>query len=299
MQILSRTTTDFFSNTEVWLVRSEQVGDVFRICVSAPEAPLAEGTKVGAAYALDAAFCAGALVSATRTMTMGGELPALFAISIGYPVDGDPPHMIRRNRDLTPTPLPAFDPFMPMMLGTSVVASGGGDAFLSFILEELRPALEAEFPIDPANALLTGASLGGLFTLHALLTKPASFRRYLAISPSIWWDDMELITQAEAMVASHSAPTAGVYMCAGEFESAAHMAVTVDAMPENVREVWNRFAAKADMLGDMHRMDEILSIWRGDAFRLSTTILPVETHQSIIGAALSRGLRTLYGTLRE
>ena len=32
-----------------------------------------------------------------------------------------------------------------------------------------------------------GHSLGGLFVLHALYTRPAAFQSYLAASPSLWW----------------------------------------------------------------------------------------------------------------
>jgi predicted alpha/beta superfamily hydrolase len=45
--------------------------------------------------------------------------------------------------------------------------------------------------------VIFGHSLGGLAVLHALFTRPAVYAAFLAIDPSIWWNDRVLL-QAEA-----------------------------------------------------------------------------------------------------
>ncbi|BBI61027.1 hypothetical protein HSBAA_23330 [Vreelandella sulfidaeris] len=64
---------------------------------------------------------------------------------------------------------------------------GGADRFLSFIEGHLKPEINRRFAINTEQEAIFGHSLGGLFVLHALLTQPSSFDRYIAISPSLWW----------------------------------------------------------------------------------------------------------------
>jgi len=65
--------------------------------------------------------------------------------------------------------------------------SGGGDAFLSFMREELIPYVENHYKTAPFR-IIAGHSVGGLITTHALLSHPAMFNAYLTASPSLWWD---------------------------------------------------------------------------------------------------------------
>ncbi len=67
--------------------------------------------------------------------------------------------------------------------------AGGAAQFLDRLCGPLRAAAEEGLPVDPARRTLWGHSFGGLFVLYALLTRPAAFARYAAISPSIWWDE--------------------------------------------------------------------------------------------------------------
>jgi predicted alpha/beta superfamily hydrolase len=88
---------------------------------------------------------------------------------------------VDRNRDFTPTRSPKF---RNMRFPTS----GGADLFRRFLVEELLPTIEATYRTKPYS-ILAGWSLGGLFTIDTLLSKTPAFDSYLAISPSLWWDD--------------------------------------------------------------------------------------------------------------
>ena len=90
---------------------------------------------------------------------------------------------------------------------TAPPGTGGADAFLAFIEDELKPALEQHFLVDRDRYALFGHSYGGMFVLHALFTRPGSFRRMIAASPSIWWqegallkDEPHLMAQPRAML---------------------------------------------------------------------------------------------------
>lgn len=103
-----------------------------------------------------------------------------------------------RTRDLTP-PVRADarmsgDPSAPIISQVFPTA-GGADRFLRFLEEELAPYIEAHYRTQPYRVLV-GHSFGGLFAVHALMNRPQSFHAYIAISPSLWWNDGELVAGA-------------------------------------------------------------------------------------------------------
>ena len=84
-----------------------------------------------------------------------------------------------RTRDLTPTHVNNANAPFP--------TSGGADKFLKFIETELIPLVESKYRTQPYRAL-AGHSLGGLFAVHTMLTRPELFNAYIAVSPSLQWD---------------------------------------------------------------------------------------------------------------
>ena len=63
--------------------------------------------------------------------------------------------------------------------------SGRAADFLRTIEEDIIPFVEREYRIDPTHRVLAGASLGGLFTLYSMYTKPELFQAYIAATPAI------------------------------------------------------------------------------------------------------------------
>ncbi|AMP98498.1 hypothetical protein AY601_1583 [Pedobacter cryoconitis] len=82
---------------------------------------------------------------------------------------------IDRNKDLTPTHLEGWS------------TSGGAANFLGFLKNELIPYIDQKYPSNGENALW-GHSLGGMFVAYALLNEPKTFKSYIAVDPSLWWD---------------------------------------------------------------------------------------------------------------
>jgi predicted alpha/beta superfamily hydrolase len=48
---------------------------------------------------------------------------------------------------------------------------------------------------------LSGWSFGGLFTFRTFLDHPEAFSAYLAISPSLWWEQDAVVGASKAMFA--------------------------------------------------------------------------------------------------
>lgn len=73
--------------------------------------------------------------------------------------------------------------------------SGGTDNFLKFLTNELAPRIDSTYRTIPYRILI-GQSFGGIAVIHALLKAPDFFNAYVAIDPSLWWDNQILVKQA-------------------------------------------------------------------------------------------------------
>lgn len=248
---------------------------------------------------VEAAYVEGDAVAAERT---GDDPPAALAQQgqpLAHQLSGD---HVERDVDAVGRGggvWPEFEPVTPALAGTPVsLGTGGADAYLAFLDEELKPALAEAFPLDPDDATLTGQSFGGLFVVHALLTRPTAFRRYLAGSPSLWWHDRETLDLARKAVADLPAPRAQLYLCIGELENKARFGRQFGPMlPESVRALLPSAMSESDMQGDFFLLEQILREWEGEEFSVEAHMFPQESHESITGAMLSRGLRRLHGYL--
>ena len=115
-----------------------------------------------------------------------------------HPSWGDPvcPNMIvvgipntDRTRDLTPTHV-IYDP--------SDSTSGGGEKFISFIEKELMPYIDNAYPTEPYK-ILVGYSLGGLAVMQTFVHHTNLFNSYIAIDPSLWWDNHAIIKESQTI----------------------------------------------------------------------------------------------------
>jgi len=73
--------------------------------------------------------------------------------------------------------------------------------FSKFIETELIPFVENKYPVTNFRTLI-GHSYGGLFTLYSLVHHPELFSNYLAIDPSLDWDNQRLIKELRDKVSS-------------------------------------------------------------------------------------------------
>jgi len=101
-----------------------------------------------------------------------------------------------RIRDLTPT----RGEGNAYVDSAAIVSAGGGERFTEFLEKELIPRIDSMYPTAPYRMLI-GHSLGGLMVINTLVHHQHLFNAYLAIDPSMWWDDQKLLRQAEATLA--------------------------------------------------------------------------------------------------
>jgi predicted alpha/beta superfamily hydrolase len=113
-----------------------------------------------------------------------------------------------RARDLTP--VKATGP------GAAQFPTGGGaDNFLKFIETELIPEIEKTYRVQPYR-VLAGHSLGGLFAIHALISRPELFNAYIAVSPSLQWSDEATLKRAEEFLKTRKELHATLFTSLGD-----------------------------------------------------------------------------------
>lgn len=88
---------------------------------------------------------------------------------------------------------------------------GGSEAFLAFLTEQVIPYVEAHYPVSDRRALI-GESLAGLFVTDTFLNAPWSFTDYIAVSPSLWWDDQAAGKAASELLSRHDDAERRLYL---------------------------------------------------------------------------------------
>lgn len=111
-----------------------------------------------------------------------------------------------RNRQSELTPMPSDSRYV-----AAFRESGEAERFRRFLQEEVIPVIERRYPASGRRAIM-GESLAGLFVLDTLLTQPALFDDYIAISPSLWWDDRKLANEASQKLSATNVPGRRVYL---------------------------------------------------------------------------------------
>jgi predicted alpha/beta superfamily hydrolase len=233
-------------------------------------------------FVLDSAICFLGAVDSHRCRAIFGQLEQAVVVGVGYP--GSPLEAMRlRARDLTPPSAGEAPPDISVVTGTEI---GGADDFLTFLLDELTPEILRRAPEASATRrVLMGASLGGLFTLHALLERPDAFETYCAASPSIWWDDFALGQRRDALDAKLAAlPVAPrVLINVGALEQDPPQHVPPGHDLETVRE-----RIRTSRMVDASR--EFAESLRSTLPDTAYVCFADEDHISVVPAALARGL---------
>jgi hypothetical protein len=234
-------------------------------------------------YVLDSNSVFATVVQIVRMLQSGPHgLPPLIVVGVGYRFNKA--RSVRaqfveaRTRDYAPSVDRPWTDLSTRLLaeeGNPVdLKPGGAERFLAFIANELKPFIASCYVVDAGDQCLVGASLGGLFALHTLFTAPDAFRRYITISPALWWDDRCLFRAEAASAASASDLPVHLFLAVGALEEA-------DGAPY----------FPVSQLEEMRRR---LEERRYPNLRMMHHVFPEETHMSVYPVAVTRGLREIF-----
>lgn len=189
------------ANVSKHVVVAPESGESYTIFLRLPPEALADPErKFPLLVTLDGDHLFPQLVAMATQMGWGAGLPPVIVAGIGYDtldLNGGN----HRSRDYSPFPLEAFP------------GSGGGEAFLSFLLTTALPRIAEEAPVDADQRYLLGHSLGGLLTLYAFATEPEAFAGFLVASPFLQGQTEGIFSAAQA--ASPASTPSKVFVATG------------------------------------------------------------------------------------
>lgn len=257
-------------NTEVLALHSSKTNSDYQLYVATPPGYPEPNKRYPVVYALDADYSFAIVRNVIRHFVERQDLPPMILVGIAYPGAAADRHLYKltRTRDYTPVFVPddiAYGAEFQKM-------SGGGPNFKAFMAEELFPFIEHRFAADPGDRTIVGHSYGGLFASYVLLTEPALYKRYVIVSPSLWYAD-RVALRMEEQAAEHGQPSAAnVFLSVGALED--------PKMPGDLTDLYDRLKSR-----DRPNL------------KLTIQIFTDEMHDSVFPAAVTRGLRTVFESL--
>ncbi|WP_224247891.1 alpha/beta hydrolase [Hyalangium gracile] len=103
---------------------------------------------------------------------------------------------------------------------------GGSAAFRAFIRDELMPHVSRKYRVTSETAII-GESLAGLFIVETFFLEPKLFGTYIALSPSLWWNNEALVKKASQRLERWPAPRARLYLSSADEDNIAPAAASL------------------------------------------------------------------------
>jgi hypothetical protein len=203
-------------NTTAQFIYSESVADSFLIYISVPNDYDESGNNYSVLYVLDGDIAFGMAASIARYLQIGGNIPELIVVGIGYG-SVDKSAAEKRLRDYGPQ------------------QGEGAEKFRSFLSNELIPYIDSEYRTASDDRTINGFSLGGLFVLYTLFTKPDTFNRYIAGSPYLVWDDYSIFNFEKNAADKINELNINLFISVGSEESTEKYFQPIDSLVTNMQ----------------------------------------------------------------
>jgi predicted alpha/beta superfamily hydrolase len=265
----------------------------YRLLISIPGKP-APPRGYPVVYLVDGNLHFGIAVDTMRIQACWPDVRDAVIVGIGYPTDRVADALALRMPDLT-TPITEAQAQVPWYRKMPPAAHGFGhlDDYLRMLDEEVKPRVADVVPVDPQDQTLMGHSLGGLLTLHALFRRTASFQHFVAISPSIWWNDREVLQHEAGFVQRlrGGEVKARVLVSVGELESTVrYPEVGAGELPGS-RDDFQQMVDACRMVPNAQELGARLAAERRPGFVVQTVVHADEDHNTVPPAAIARGIR--------
>ena len=272
-------------NTEVYQLKSNKVGDVFEITVMKPEDVSDQPLPV--IYLTDANNSLGTGCDVANLLMLGGEIPQVILVAIGYPLGGDFNNFIKlRTRDFSPSLCKWQTPMQAELADMKLedIICGGAPNFLEFLTTELRDFIGSKYnTLDDTTYI--GDSMGGLFGVYTLFHKPHSFKRYVIGSPWMCWDYPLCFEYEKKYSENHDDLKAIVYIATGGDEH-----ILYPNLPDAIVPLFKD--AKTEEYS--REMFKLLESRNYPSLNFRGKILDDETHFTMVSSLIGKGLKSVF-----
>jgi uncharacterized protein len=248
-------------------------GRSYRIMVAEPPG-YNQALRYPVIYVLDGNEYFATAADAVTRLTHFKGIRSAIVVGIGYPTDDLDVVDRERAFDLTPSLSK-----IPSVTGNF----GGAAAFEKVIEEEIKPFVQSKVSIDESNQSLWGYSYGGLFALRTLLRNTATFSTYLLSSPSVWWNNWEIVDDEAAFTKRVQAerPNLRILITSGGAEQYKGSDEERLARPIN----------RARLVDSASELAARLSLVNPSTVQVTRTIFDGEDHGTASVASLARAIR--------
>lgn len=246
--------------TQEFVLYSNMVKQEYKLYVSTPPG-YQKDKAYSVVYLLDADYSFPIVKGITDHLSQRGDLEDLILVGIAY--HGPDRYQWHRTRDYTPVPTTEGG-YSEEIQRTS----GGGPNFIKFMEHELIPFINNAFRVTETRCIV-GHSYGGLLVSSILFSDSRLFRKYIIVSPSVWYANKYLLQAEQDYAKKQNKGNADVYLAIGSLDSK-RMLTDTDSLVNQMQQ---------------HRYSHL-------TFR--SQILLNETHNSIFPSAVSNGLRFVF-----
>ncbi len=286
----STPTAEMALNARLIDFTSKVNGRAYRLFVSIPtRRPVpAEGHAV--LYLIDGNLHFGIAVDTARIQACWPDVIDPVVVGIGYPTDSVSQALDLRMIDLT-TPI-SEDRLQQGFIAKMPRPSegfGGMDTYFRIIEEEIKPRVEAMVAINRQDQVLMGHSLGGLTTLHALFRHTAMFQQFVAISPSIWFNDRAVLAHEAAFSerAAAGQVKARALITVGGLESTMRYVPGLPASEQDFRDM----TEECRMVPNTTELGARLAALAAPGLHVETVVHEGDDHNMVPPAGIARGVR--------
>ncbi len=216
--LTAQTTTPYGATTDIHSLSSD-IGRTYQIFVTLP-AGYSEKEAYPVVYYLDAWWLSEIVRGAYALLHLSGKVEPLILVGISS-TGGKGDWHRQRNYDYTPSPYQKPESGIVFQAGTvpmDATNTGGGQQFTTFLKEQLFLFVEGQYAVDTGNRGLIGHSFGGLFGMFVLGNSPSLFDHYLLISPSLWWNQSELLKDFDLESLRQTDSPNHLFLAIGEYE---------------------------------------------------------------------------------
>jgi uncharacterized protein len=114
------------------------------------------------------------------------------------------------------------------------VRVGGSEKFRKFLKDELMPQIKERYHTTNETAIV-GESLAGLFVIETFFLEPDLFDTYIALDPSLWWNNQKLVKMADKQLQSHPKSKKNLYFASSDEKG-------ISDITQQLAEILNKYA---------------------------------------------------------
>jgi len=217
-------------------------------------------------YLLDGGWHFSAVVGILDQMSyINGNTKCPEMIVVGIPLND-------RFKDLTPSCDTTYSK-----------TSGEFEKFLSFVNDELFGYVDSVCPTAPYR-MFVGHSLGGLAVMNTLSFHPEAFNSYIAIDPSIWWDNQLYLKQSNPLLSKQVPANKSVFLA---------IANTMDIGMDTIK-VRNEVGRNTQHIRSILQLKDKLEAINGKSASFSYKYYNDENHASVPLISIYDGIKKIF-----